>query len=148
MARGGIFSRAVAAVRRVFTREEPQRATPRPPTGRGAPPRADRDRQRARQRDPYLADWDRRRLERGNYLGHKDLIDDLAGQYNLDAEDKYELWQDYLRWIVGKKGAHAQYRRDDLHNPFWQKWGIDPEEDFDWWDWREAMGYPHGGRSH
>jgi len=139
VARGGFFRRIVSAVRDFFGSEEkPSRATPAP--------RADRDRQRARERDPYLADWDRRRLDRGNYLGHKDLIDDLAASHNLDYEEQYELWQDYLRWIVGKKGAHAPYKRSDLHNPFWQKWGIDPEEDFNWHDWREAMGYPHGNR--
>jgi hypothetical protein len=139
VARGGFFSRLVSRVRDIF-REEPSRATPAPPISR------DRDRQRARERDPYLADWDRRKLDRGNYLGHKDLIDDLAGAYDLDAKDKRELWNDYLRWIVGKRGVRAAYRRSDLRNPFWQKWGIDPEQDFDWWDWREAMGYPHGGR--
>jgi hypothetical protein len=142
VARGGFFRRAVAAVRDFFSgeREEaPPRATP-------APPFRDRDRQRARERDPFLADWDRRKLNRVGYMQHREMIDDMALTYDLDAEEKYEFWQDYLRWIVGKKGVRMQYRRSDLRNPFWQKWGIDPEEDFDWHDWREAMGYPHGNR--
>jgi hypothetical protein len=60
---------------------------------------------------------------------------------DLDADDKREMWDDYLEHLVGRKGSHMAYRRNDLRNPFWQKWGIDPEEDFDWQAWREAMGY-------
>jgi len=143
VARGGFFSRirsAASAVRGFFTGdsgEQPPRATPR----------ESRDRQRARERDPYLRIWDDYNLNRTGYLHHKELIEDMAAQYDLDRDDEEEMWDDYLRWIVGKRGEHQQYRRNDLQNPFWQKWGIDPEEQFDWHDWREAMGYPHGNRS-
>jgi hypothetical protein len=65
----------------------------------------------------------------------------MALTYNLDEEDKRDMWDDYLRYVVGKRGDRASYRRNDIRNPFWQKWGIDPEQDFDWAAWREAMGY-------
>lgn len=134
MARGGFFRRAFNAVRDFFTGEsgeEPSRATPR----------ADRDRQRARERDPMLRDWDRQvGGTRAGYLNHKELIEDMAAANDLDNEDKQALWNDYLKYMVGKRGERAPYRRNDLQNPFWQNWGIDPEM-FDWDAWREAMGY-------
>jgi hypothetical protein len=73
-------------------------------------------------------------------MNHRSIIDDMALTYDLDADDKREMWDDYLRDLVGRKGQHMAYRRNDLRNPFWQKWGIDPES-FDWEAWREAMGY-------
>jgi hypothetical protein len=138
VARGGFFRRAISAVREFFTGEG--EAPPR------AAPRSDRDRQRARERDPYLAAWDSQARGRTGYLNHREIIDDLASTYDLDEEEKQELWDDYLEYIVGERGERMRYRRNDIHNPFWQKWGIDPEEQFDWHAWREAMGYPHGDR--
>jgi hypothetical protein len=137
---GGFFSRLVRAVRNAFTgAEEPPPSAPTP--------RESRDRQRARERNPYLDSWDATtRGSRTGFLNHKEIIDDLALTYDLDADDKREMWDDYLRDIVGRKGQHMSYRRNDIRNPFWQKWGIDPESEFDWHEWREAMGYPHGGR--
>jgi hypothetical protein len=130
---GGFFKRIREAVSSFFTgnvEEPPSRA----------PVRQGRERQRARERDPYLADWDGRHLNRTGYLNHKDLIDDMALTYNLDESEKRELWNDYMKYIVGRKDERASYRRNDIHNPFWQKWGIDPDS-FDWDAWREAMGY-------
>lgn len=135
MARGGFFSRAVAAVRGFFTGESEERRPPR------ATPRADRDRQRARERDPYLRTWDEAGLRRTGFQHHRDLVTDMAATYNLDEEEALEMWDDYLEDIVGRRGERMTYRRNDIRNPFWQKWGIDPEEDFDWSDWRDAMGY-------
>ena len=139
MARGGFFRRIVSAVRDFFAEEEPSRATPAP--------RVDRDRQRARERDPYLRDWDAHNLHRTGFMQHKDIVEDMAATYNLDRDEELEMWNDYLTHIVGKRGVRAPYRRNDIRNPFWQKWGIDPEEDFDWSAWREAFGdSPKAGR--
>jgi hypothetical protein len=66
----------------------------------------------------------------------------MAAEYNLDEEDKQEIWRDYVHYLVSSK---SHYLRNDIHNPFWAKWGVDPDY-FDWHAWREAMGYPHGVR--
>lgn len=136
--RGGLFSRIANAVRGIFTRaEEPPRRAPVPPQppGRGAPPRPPKQ-----PPNPYLDSWRSLTSERTGYLDHRDIIDNMALEYDLDAEDKLELWDDYLEYIVGRRGERMSYRRNDVRNPFWQKWGIDPDG-FDWDAWREAMGY-------
>jgi hypothetical protein len=147
--RGGFFSRIAGAVRRVFTgREEPPRRTPTPtprPTPTGAS-RGDRDRQRARERDPYLATWDGRTGgTRGNFLGHRDFARDLTSYYDIPADEAEDFWDDYLRYMVGRRGERMPYRRDDIRNPFWQNWDINPDS-FNWHEWREEMGYSHGAR--
>jgi hypothetical protein len=139
--RGGIFSRALRAIQRVFTREEPPRPEPsRAPTSGYRPPeqRRQRDRQRARERDPYLFWWDRelRGRERTGYLNHRDIVNDIAEELDLDEDEKQELWRDYTHYMVAGKGP---YLRKDERNPFWLKWGIDPDR-FDWQGWRDAMG--------
>jgi hypothetical protein len=140
--RGGFLSRITNAIRSVFrgAPEPPRR--PSPPPGRGAPPRGDRDRQRARERDPYLRSWDANtRGTRGNYFDHRTIIDTLAYSADLPEDERRELWQDYMRYMVGRKGERMSFRRNDpIRNPFWDKWGINPDN-FDWQAWREAMGY-------
>lgn len=138
MARRGFISRIFEAIRGTFTRDEPRRAPPRPP-GPPEPPG------KRRPLDPYLNRWRELTRERTGYLNHKDIIDDMAFEYDLDEDDKQELWEDYLRNMVGRRGIRAQYKYHDINNPFWQKWNIDPDS-FDWHAWREAMGYPHGRR--
>lgn len=128
--RGGIFSRIVNAVRGAFRREEPSRREPPPP------PRADRDRQRARERDPYLFWFDRETGGSRNYLAHRDFFDSFADAYDLTEEEKLEMWRDYNHYMVAGKGP---YLRKDDRNPFWGKWGINPDR-WDWAGWREAMG--------
>jgi len=112
--------------------------------------RAARDRQRAREADPYRYTWngldlrDKEGNERGNYLGHLDFFrNNIVDRHNLDLDpdEARELWEDYLRYMVS-----GSYKRNELSNPFWQASGIHPDN-FDWWGWREAMGYPHGNRS-
>jgi len=142
VARRGFLSRIVGAIRDAFTRDEEPRRTPVPPQeppGRGGPER------RRRAPDPYLDDWRGLTRERTGYLNHKDIIDDMAFEYNLPEDEKQELWHDYLTYLVGRRGTRAQYRYRDPNNPFWTKWNIDPDS-FDWHAWREAMGYPHGRR--
>lgn len=135
MARRGIFSRIASAVRGVFTREPPRRApVPPPPAPPPTPPRR-------RRVDPYRETWNREigRTRPTGYLQHRDIIDDMALEYNLDEQDKQELWEDYLHYMVGRRGVRQEYRRNDIRNPFWQNWGIDPDS-FDWSAWREAIG--------
>jgi hypothetical protein len=124
--RGGLFSRIVKAVRDVFTREEPTRRAPAP-----TPPKRDK-----RPPDPYLFWWRRNAHRSTGYLQHKDILDDMALEYDLDADEKLELWQDYTHYMVSRD---SHYRRNDVRNLFWQNWGIDPRS-FDWQAWREAMG--------
>lgn len=67
----------------------------------------------------------------------------MASAYNIPVDEFEAFWRDYIRYMVKSKGS--KYRLHDLRNPFFQNWNIHPD-DFDWWEWREAMGYPHGAR--
>lgn len=133
--RGGFFSRIVGAIRDAFTREELPRRAPVSPQ---EPPERP-SRQRRRERNYYLDTWRGNTSGHTGYLTHKDIIDDLALEYNLDEEDKQELWDDYTQAMVGRRGTRLPYRYNDVNNPFWNKWGIDPDN-FDWQRWRETMG--------
>lgn len=109
---------------------------------REASERATRDRQRARERDPYLSSWNTL-SNRAGYLDHRDFFQDkIVGPADLDAEEQLELWQDYIRYMTRSNNA---YRLNTLNNPFWAASGMHPD-DFDWYGWREAMGYEHGAR--
>jgi hypothetical protein len=76
------------------------------------------------------------------YLEHRDLLEQYEYGLDLDEQDKRQFWADYNLYMVSHR---TDYRRNADDNPFWRTWGIDPDE-FDWHGWREAMGYPHGGR--
>lgn len=155
MARLGFFGRIGKAIGRtadrianVFTpKPEPRRATPRP-SPRPAPspstppsPRGTRDRQRARERDPYLRIWNQLSRRRG-YLEHRDLMDEVLSGLNVDEDTKLEYWEAYIRYMVNIEGGT---RLNDIRNPFWQITHMHPD-DFNWYEWREAMGYEHGAR--
>ena len=167
MARRGFLSRISDALQRAvrpierFFEGEPRRAAPREPTpprppGRGAPPRQPPGRtepprrRRGREHDPWEDPW-RKGIGRRyrTSLGHKpeyqanaDFVKDMAYAYNISVDEQEDFWKDYIKYMV--KGE-SRYRMSDLRNPFWQNWNIHPD-DFDWWEWREAMGYPHGAR--
>jgi hypothetical protein len=63
----------------------------------------------------------------------------MALAYNVPVDEQREFWQDYNRWLVHS----GRYRFNDIRNPFWQKWGIHPDN-FDWDEWRKYMDTPRG----
>lgn len=106
--------------------------------------------------DPYYQIWDevvrkdpnRRRDAQGRlipatgFFEHREIADMYAYALDLDAREKREFWADYNLFMVSRRTG---IRRNNPENPFWSRWGISPDN-FDWHGWREAMGYPHGGR--
>lgn len=76
------------------------------------------------------------------YLEHRELLEPYESGLELDEREKRQFWADYNLYMVSHR---TDYKRNDDDNPFWRTWGIDPDQ-FDWHGWREAMGYPHGGR--
>ena len=108
--------------------------------------RAERDRQRARERDPYLAYWRAEAVTRDGsprtgYLEHRDFFNSTIDHLDLDADEKLELWYIYLQHMVS-----GSSKRNSITNPFFQAAGLHPDN-FDWWGWREAMGYPHSAKT-
>lgn len=81
---------------------------------------------------------------RPGFMEHRDVLEMYEYDLDLDERQRLQMWADYTRYMVGKPGE-APYRRNDQQNPFFQRWGINPDT-FDWHGWREAMGYPEGGR--
>ena len=149
---------ALKPIERLFE-GAPRRAAPRepgpPPTpgGRGAPPRPPerrRERRRYSRDEQWHRDWQktvgrRHRTTLGHkpsFQDNKDFVRDMASAFNIPVDEQEEFWKDYMKYMVRGKGG---YRMQDLRNPFWQNWNIHPD-DFDWYEWREAMGYPHGAR--
>jgi hypothetical protein len=96
--------------------------------------------------DPYYGiyhqtAWKEDQIRPG-YLEHRDIANMYEQALDLDRDERLQFWRDYNNYLVSDRN---HYRRSDPGNPFWDKWGIDPDV-FDWHSWREAMGYPHGGR--
>lgn len=58
----------------------------------------------------------------------------------VTEDERHEVWDAYLEYMVS-----GQHRRNDPSNPFWRISGIDPDN-FDWDDFRTAMGYKARGR--
>jgi hypothetical protein len=123
---------------------------PSPPSPPPPPPRESPRRRRGRfADDPYYQAWDeivrrdpnREGPARG-YLEHRDVVDAYAADMDLDAQEKLQFWADYNLNMVSRRTG---FRRNSDDNPFWRDWHINPDN-FDWWGWREAMGYPHGRR--
>lgn len=79
---------------------------------------------------------------RPGYMEHRDIAEVFSQGLDLDRDETLRFWRDYNNYLVSDR-YHG--KRSDPNNPFWQKWNIDPEA-FNWRRWREAMGYPHGGR--
>lgn len=76
------------------------------------------------------------------FLEHRDISEYYERGLDLDPLEKRQFWADYNLYMVSDRTG---YRRNSVDNPFWERWNIDPNN-FDWHSWREAMGYPHGGR--
>lgn len=102
-----------------------------------------------RDSDPYYQIWDEVTRKDPNrtrpitgYLEHRDLIEQYAFALDLDEREKREFWADYNLYMVSHRTSYARNSED---NPFWRNWNMTPD-DFNWHEWREAMGYPHGNR--
>lgn len=80
---------------------------------------------------------------RPGYLEQREIVEMYTSALDLDAREAREFWADYLHYMVSDR-SHV-IRNDRESNPFWDEWGIDPDQ-FDWHGWREAMGYGHGAR--
>jgi hypothetical protein len=80
---------------------------------------------------------------RPGFLEHRNISETYEYDLDLDERERREFFADYLHFMVSDR-YHG--RRNDPQNPFFQKYGIDPEQDFDWHAWRLAMGYPEGNR--
>jgi len=61
----------------------------------------------------------------------------------MSERERRQFWAEYSHYMVSNR--FKGMRNDPDSNPFWRKWGINPDT-FNWYGWREAMGYPHGGR--
>jgi ABC-type nitrate/sulfonate/bicarbonate transport system substrate-binding protein len=59
----------------------------------------------------------------------------LPGIVDEDNQERYRLWRLYVEIMV-----NPGHKRNDPMNGFWGELGIAPR-DFDWEDWRDAMGY-------
>lgn len=104
--------------------------------------------------DPYYQIWhdvtvtDPWRQQPGHrpatgFYEHRELVDMYAYDLDLDERQKRQFWADYNLYLVSHR---TNYRRNSSDNPFWRTWSINPDRDFDWHGWREAMGYEHGNR--
>jgi hypothetical protein len=131
VARRGFLSR----IREFFRghREQPPAPPPSVPTGIDYP-----------RGDIWREAWIDADIPRkyGSYRSHRNLF--LNYEYGLNIDDpnmQFEDWEMYLKYIV--KGE-SEFRRNDFRNEFWQFTGTAPE-DFDWDDWRSAMGYSRTG---
>jgi len=166
MARGrGFFGRIADAagrvadaitrpIERLFEGTREPRPQPSPPTPTGPPREREEPSRRERERrlaDPWRTEWREQLGRRGrlpsgrrpSYLDNKDFVQDMASDLDLDADETMDFWQDYIKYMVRGK---SRYLRRDIRNPFWQRWNIHPDT-FDWWEWREAMGYRQPGQS-
>lgn len=74
------------------------------------------------------------------FTKHLDVFRSFPLDYD-DDQERLQFWRDYLRFMVAGDG-----RRNDPLAQFWQDSGLDPRYDFDWSEWRGAMGYRRGGR--
>lgn len=130
MARGGFFSRIGAAisnaVRSVFT-PTPEPSEPPEPSERPA---------RSHERDMQDAWREETRGRAGRaYQRHRDLFESIPGIDDEDDDERDYLWRSYIENMVS-----GRHRRNDPNNPWWSDIGLDPR-DFDWDDFRTAMGY-------
>lgn len=97
---------------------------------------------RRRRSDPFREIFTQinttRERQRG-YLQHREIAEYYEREGDLDSRERREFWADYTFYMTSGKFRGGRYN-DPERNPFWSKWGINPD-DFDWADWREAMGY-------
>ena len=146
MARRGLFGRIADAVKSIgdALTGTPRRAAPRPEPPRQAP---EPPRRRERRADtPEARVWRQNTGKRPGtraYQHHREVMTSIPYFSDMDEDEQIDFWDSYTRYMVDVKDA--PYRINSLDNPFWSEVGIHPD-DFDWHEWREAMGYPHGAR--
>lgn len=92
--------------------------------------------------DPNYSTW--RQLntdENGNlargYLQHREIAEQYESAMDMDRQEQRQFWADYS-WFMTP--GHGHIINDPDSNPFWRKYNIDPERNFDWGAWREAIG--------
>ena len=81
---------------------------------------------------------------RPGFLQHREISQEYEVNMDMDRRERMQFWADYNHYLIQR---HTSFKRNDPeHNPFWTKYNINPDRNFDWRAWREAMGYPHGNR--
>jgi hypothetical protein len=131
---------------------EPPRQPP-PPPGREPPERTGG----GGESDPFRREWnadvprstitriqDATGYSRNEiFQAHYELFVSLPGVVEDDRQEQLRLWDIYINSLVVDHGQ----RRNDLSNPFWSEFGLDPRQaDFEWDEWRNAMGYSRRGK--
>jgi hypothetical protein len=148
MARRGFFGRVADAARRAAHAVFPviPKKPRRPPEPPPEPPREPPKRRKpgiTSPRDLYRQIWIEERLQRPgrSYAKHLELFMSLPGMIDEELPERLEFWRMYAQYMV--KGIH---RRNDRANPFWSATGLHPG-DFDWDEFRTAMGYKKRARA-
>lgn len=133
MARGGFLGRIGRAIRNIVAPPpSPPQPPKRPPPEEPPPEPTNRDYKRA---------W-RDEGGKGSYRKHLNVFHNLVDPVEPDPEEQLMLWESYVRNMV--RGGRT--RRQSPNNPFWRESGIHPSE-FNWANWRIAMGYTGTRRS-
>lgn len=103
---------------------------------------AERKAERERQEQPFRQAWQEETVSRPGrkYTRHLELFQSIPGIEDETDEEQEYLWRSYVENMV--QGRH---RRNDPSNPWWGEIGLDPR-DFDWDEWRTAMGYKSRGK--
>ena|SRR5216683_6032424 len=130
---GGFLSRIGRALQNVVAPRHPPppREPPRQPPP--SPPPEVRE---------YRKIW-RDKGGKGSYRKNLKVFHAVVDPVEPDPDGQLELWESYVKNIVKGQG---RFRRQSTSNMFWRDSGIDPQ-DFDWKNWREAMGYTGKRRS-
>jgi hypothetical protein len=136
VARGrGIFSRLRDTVRNVVEQIQDRFAS--------EPPEEEPDVSRTleqRMRAVWRSELTRKERGKRAFYKNRDFFIDFETGYGIeDEEEIFRDWEAYVKYMVKGEG---RYLRNNPRNPFWNIVGVDPMEgDFDWDDWRTAMGY-------
>lgn len=98
--------------------------------------------------DPYYqiynqTAWKNNEIRPG-FIEHREISEVYEYDLDMDERERRQFFADYLHFMVSDR-SHVK-RNEPQSNPFWHKYGIDPEHDFDWHAWRQAMGYSEGNR--
>jgi hypothetical protein len=130
VARQGFLGRIRQAIRNIV-------APPQPPRRKAPPPPPE---------EPTGKDFRRAWRDlggQGSYRKNLRVFHKTVDRVETDPEQQLELWETYITHINRGEDRH---RRNSTSNMFWRDSGIDPT-DWDWTDWREAMGYTGKRRS-
>jgi hypothetical protein len=84
--------------------------------------------------NPFEQVWAEEKLSRPNrdYYAHRELFYSLPGVVQESPDEQLELWRTYLNTMTVKGGDRRHFE-----NTF----GVNLKRDFDWDEWRTAMGY-------